>query len=206
MMLPIYHIKRIVPERWYPSFHFITRRLPRHWFYLTNDRRLWWLTGEEKAMQQRPRLVRYEIQEGCFLETYLNDRMDAEGNSYFGPVAGLVVHGSDILRFDCLENSRGHYHLASRYPHGVRKGLVGEIWLPETTLEEQVDRAIFELQRNSGHFLQMHPRRKVRNTRLDGERLAAVCAQLRAKMLEDIAQRSRQRAPQARASAIPLRR
>jgi len=206
MILPIHHIKRIVPERWHPLFHFITRRLPSHWFYLTSDRRLWWFTGEEEMMRNRPRLVRHELQEGCFLESYLNDQTDAEGNSYFGPVACLVVHGSDIVRFDCVENARGHYHVASRYPFGPRKALVGEIYLPEKTLEEQVDRAIFELRRNSGHFLRMHPRRKVRNTRLDKERLAAVCAQVRSKMLEDIEQQSREPVPQAMASAIPLRR
>lgn len=205
MILPVYHIKRLVPERWHPLFRVVTRRFPKRWFYLTNDRRLWWFTGEEEEMRKRSRLVRYELQEGCFLETYLNDRTDAEGNQHFGPVACLVVHGSDVARFDCLE-SRGHYHLSSRYPHGVSKALVGEIWIREKTLEEQVDRAIFELQRNSGHFLRMHPRRKVRNTRLDNERLAAVCAQLRAKMLEDIRLRSMQRAPHAMASAIPLRR
>jgi hypothetical protein len=30
---------------------------------------------------------------------------------------------------------------------------VGEIWFPEKTIEEQIDRTIFELQRNSGFYL-----------------------------------------------------
>lgn len=188
MILPVYYIQRIVPKRWHHLFHFITRRLPKSWFYLTNDRRLWWFTGEQASMQQRPRLVRYQLQDGCFVESYLNDQTDDAGNSYFGPSACLVVHGSDVVRFDCLAPSQGHYHLASRYPYGSSRALIGEIWLPEKTLEEQVDRTLFELQQNSAHFLRMHPRRKVRNTRLDKERLAAVCAQMRLKMLEDIAQ------------------
>jgi hypothetical protein len=202
MILPAYYIKRIVPERWHPLFRVFTQRLPKRWLHLTNDRRFWWFTGEELAMQERPRLVRFELQEGCFLETYLNDQIDAAGNVYFGPAACLVVHGSDIVRFDCLEPDRGHYHLASRYPYGARRALMGEIWLPEKTLEQQVDRAIFELQHNSAHFIEMHPRRKVRNTQLDKERLTAVCAQARSKMIEDIAQRSTAAAT-ATAAAVP---
>jgi hypothetical protein len=186
MLLPIYHVRRMLPESWWPRLHFITRRLPRHWFYLTNDRRFWWITGEAEEMQKRSRLVRYDLQEGCFLETYLNDQIGADGRRYFGPAANLVVHGSDIMRFDCLGHPLGHYHVAARYPHGIRNGLVGEIWFPEKTIEEQIERTMFELQRNSGFYLQKHPRRRVRDTRLDQERLAGVCAEMKSRMLEDL--------------------
>ncbi len=186
MLLPIYYVRRLLPESWRSRLHVITRRLPSRWFYLTNDRRFWWFTGEADEMRKRPRLVRYELQDGCFLETYLNDQTGADGRRYFGPAASLVVHGSDIMRFDCLGHPLGHYHMASPYPYGIRKGLVGEIWLPEKTIEEQIERTIFELQRNSNFYLQKHPRRKVRNTRLDQERLAAVCAKMKSKMLEDL--------------------
>jgi hypothetical protein len=71
---------------------------------------------------------------------------------------------------------------------------MGEIRLPEKTVEEQIERATFELQRNSSYYLQTHPRRKVRNTRLDEERLAAVCAEMKSKMLADIKSLYRPRA------------
>jgi hypothetical protein len=186
MILPIHHMKRILPESWRSRLRFISRRLPKHWFYLTNDRRLWWFTGEAEEMQNRTNLVRYDLQEGCFMETYFNELVGPDGTRCSGPAACLVVHGSDIMRFDCLEHSFGHYHVATPYPHGIRKGLVGEIRLPEKTVEEQIERAIFELQRNSSYYLQTHPRRKVRNTCFDEERLAAVCAEMKSKMLEDV--------------------
>ena len=185
MLLPVHHIQRVLPESWRDRLRFMVRRLPKHWFYLSNDRRFWWFTGEVEAAQKRAKLVRYELQDGCFLETYLNDQISADGVRYFGPAASLVVHGSDILRFDCVGHPLGHYHVAAPYPHGIRKGLVGEIWFPERTIQEQVERAIFELQRNSAHYLRTHPRRKVRNTRLNQERLAAVCAEMKSKMLGD---------------------
>lgn len=146
MMLPIFHLRRLLPESWRSRLRFIVPLLPKHWFYLTNDRRFWWFTGEAQEMQNRARLVRYDLQEGCFMETYLNDQIGADGARYFGPAACLVVHGSEIVRFDCLEHAFGHYHVATPYPHGIRKGLVGEIRLPEKTVEEQVERTIFELQ------------------------------------------------------------
>jgi hypothetical protein len=188
MLLPIFHLRRILPESWQARLRFISRRLPRHWFYFTNDRRVWWFTGEAEEMRKRPNLVRYDLQEGCFLETYLNNQIGADGKLYFGAAACLVVHEFDIMRFDCVGYPIGHYHFAARYPYGIRKGLTGEIWLPEKTIEEQIDRAIFELQRNSGFYLQKHPKRKVRNTRLNEERLAAVCAEMKSKMLKDVEQ------------------
>jgi hypothetical protein len=186
MLLPVQHIQRALPESWRLRLRIVTRHLPKRWFFLTTDRRLWWFTGEAEEMQKRMRLVRYDLQEGCFLETYWNELIGPDGAKHAGPAACLVVHGSDIVRFDCLGQPLGHYHLASAYPHGIRRGLVGEIWLREQTVQEQIERTIFELQRNSVHFLQTHPRRKVRNTRLDEDRLAAVCAEMKSKMLDDV--------------------
>jgi hypothetical protein len=44
-----------------------------------------------------------------------------------------------------------------------------------------------------------HSKRKVRNTRLDEARLAAVCAEVKAKMLEDTRQRRARGKPAAAA-------
>lgn len=197
MILPFYHLKRIMPESWQARLRFISRRLPRQWFYYTNDRRLWRFTGETELMRRRPNLVTYELQPGCFLETYLIDQTSADGTRYFGPAAGLVVHGSEIIRFDCVGHPLGHYHAARAYPYGIRKGLAGELWLPEKTIEDQVERAMFEMQRNWSYYLTSHPRRKVRNTRFDQDRLAARCAQMKSKMLDDV-----RRDAQARAAAL----
>ena len=178
----------MLPESLKSRLRFISRRLPRHWFYLTNDRRFWWLTGEVELMQQRPCLARHDLQEGCYLETFMHDQI-IDGTRYFGPAVCLVVHDFDVMRIDCLDFPMGHYHTAKPYPYGISRSLAGNIWLPEKTIEAQVDRAIFELLRNSDHYVLSHPKRKVRNTRLDEARMAAVCAEVKAKMLEDTRQR-----------------
>jgi hypothetical protein len=69
--------------------------------------------------------------------------------------------------------------------------LAGEIWLPEKTIEDQVERAMFEMQRNWSYYLGSHPWPKVRNTRFNQERLTAVCAEMKSKMLEDVKHGSR---------------
>ena len=189
MMLPVFHLQRMLPESLKSQLRFISRRLPRSWFFLTNDRRYWWLTGEADLMRQRPNLSRHDLQEGCFLETYMNDQVFPDGINYFGPAVCLVVHDFDVMRFDCLDFPMGHYHTAKPYPYGISRGLAGNIWLPEKSIEAQVDRAIFELLRNADHYVLSHAKRKVRNTRLDEARMTEVCAEVKAKMLEDTRQR-----------------
>lgn len=184
--MPIHHLRRILPPHWRRRLHFLTRRIPPHWLYLWNDRRLDWFTGVAPDMRDRACLVTYDLQPGCFLEAYWVDRVGASGTRDLGPAVFLVVHGSEILKFDCYGTPVGHYHAATPYPHGIRRGLAGRIWLPEATIEEQIDRAIFELCRNANYHLRTHPRRKVRDTVLDEQRLAAVCAEMRVKMLGDV--------------------
>jgi hypothetical protein len=185
MILPVQFMMRLVPERWRPRFHFITRNVPKHWWYLTSERRLWWFTGIADEMRDRPNVVRHEIQEGCFLETYLSHRIESDGSRECGPAVFLVVHGSEILKFDCFGYPAGHYHVATPYPYGIWKGLALRILLPEKTREEQVERAIFELRCNAHYYLQTHPRRKVRNTHLDEKLFVTACAEARSTMLDN---------------------
>ncbi len=167
---------------------FLKRYLPKRFCYVfqsANDRRFWWLAGVPAVRQKRDRVVNYDLQDGCFLETFWIDRPDGAAGWDKGPSAILVVHGSEILKFDCYGNPTGHYHIAASLPLGIRNGLGSRLWFPEATAEQQVDRSIFELKRNLAQYLKRHPRAKVRNTRISKERLAAICGAMRTKMLED---------------------
>ena len=68
--MPIHHLRRILPAGWRRRLHFLTRRIPPHWLYLSNDRRLDWFTGVAPDMRDRAYLVTYDLQPGCFLEAY----------------------------------------------------------------------------------------------------------------------------------------
>jgi hypothetical protein len=189
MILPSNYLKRALPQRWWPFFHFFTRRVQEHWWYFVNDRRYTWITGEPDEMLNRKSLERYELGEGCFTETYWAERAGGPA----GPVLFLVVHGSEIAKFDCY-GSEGHYHVATPHPYGLLKALHGRLHFVEKTAEDQVERAIFELRHNSACYLATHARRRVRRTRLDEQRLAAVCAEMRSKMLGDLRRFSQQAA------------
>jgi hypothetical protein len=194
MLLPVNHLRRALPERWRPLFHFITRRVPKHWWYLSNDRRYWWIGGVADEILNRDNLVRYDLAEGCFTETYSIDRIGPDGELERGVCLVLVVHGSELMKFDCL-GSNGHYHVATPYPYGIGKALQGRIWMTEKTREAQIERAIFELQHNSGCYLQTHPRRKVRKTVFGRQRLAELGAQMKSKMLADLVTLPREAEP-----------
>lgn len=192
MLLPANHLKRVLPQRWWPWFHFFTRRVPSHWWHQVSDRRYFWLTGMPDQIAYRKSLVRYELGNGCFTETYWAEVPAADGGiARAGPAAFLVVHGSEIAKFDCY-GPEGHYHLAAPYPYGPRKALQGDFHFMEKTAEKQVERAIFELQHNSAQYLGTHARRKVRKTRLDSQLLAAVCSEMRTNMLSDLRRLSQQ--------------
>lgn len=129
--------------------------------------------------------VGYDLADGCLLEAFWVDRTDSIGNRDLGPSAVVVVHGSEILKFDCYGELGGHYHVSTPYPRLSRNGLHGRIQMPEKTVGDQIDRAIFELENNLTYYLQTHPRAKVCNARIDPARLATVCGQMKAKMLAD---------------------
>lgn len=186
MLLPANYLKRLLPERWWSWFHFFTRRVPSHWLHQVSDRRYFWITGMPDQILNRKNLVRYELGNGCFAETYWAEVPGAEGGvARAGPAAFLVAHGSEIAKFDCY-GPEGHYHLSAPHPYGPRKALQGSLHFMEKTAEEQVERAIFELQHNSAHHLATHVRGRVRKTILDPQRLAAVCSEMRANMLDDL--------------------
>ena len=113
------------------------------------------------------------------------DQLSRGGISEFGPAAIIVIHGSEILKFDCYGDLNAHYHIATPYPRGIRNGFHGRLWWQEKTVKEQLDRTVFELIYNLKSYLATHPRRKVRNTIIDSERLASVCHQLKMRMLQD---------------------
>lgn len=56
--------------------------------------------------------------------------------------------------------------------------------MPEKTVEEQIDRAIFELENNLYYWLQRHPDRQIRSLKVDQSRLKIATEKAKEKMLE----------------------
>lgn len=92
-----------------------------------------------------------------------------------GPAVSLVVRGEELLRIDCFGPDDGHMHAAFFMPAGGE----GRLYFPENTREEQIDRAVFEITRNLRYYLDRAVDPKVRETRLDPERVDAAAQEAR---------------------------
>jgi hypothetical protein len=113
----------------------------------------------------------FEIGEGLSLAVYWKD-VDLGS----GPAFSLHSGASEPLKFDCFGLGRGHYHtevVSLGVPRETR------IWLPEPTRRGQVDRALFEIERNAVYFLSRSVRLKGQDIRPDPEKLARACNEAR---------------------------
>ncbi|MCC5638885.1 hypothetical protein LC593_24255 [Nostoc sp. CHAB 5844] len=97
-----------------------------------------------------------------------------------GPALALIVSGDEILRFDCFGEDQGHYHVFCGYEYPDRD----RFYFPEKTVEEQINRTIFELDRNLCRYLQLHRSSQIRHLKIDAITLKNVCEQARHQMLK----------------------
>ena len=118
--------------------------------------------------------VRLVVQPDVLLEVCWKDL--AAGR---GPAASLFVLGDEVLRFDCFGRDLGHYHAELVQPERAERRL----YFPEATVEEQVERALFELTRNLDYYLQRNPRREIRHLAVDRAGLEKACAEARVRLL-----------------------
>lgn len=120
-------------------------------------------------------IVIYEIQPQVLVKVYWKILPIGKGTAL-----ELIISGDEILRFDCFGEDDGHYHIFVGYEYPDRD----RIYFPEKTVEEQINRAIFELSHNLHCFLQLHRSPQIRNLKIDAVALQSVCEQARQQMLE----------------------
>ncbi|MDJ1180300.1 hypothetical protein PJF56_15655 [Roseofilum sp. BLCC_M91] len=89
----------------------------------------------------------------------------------------------EALRFDCYLKRKGHYHLQLME---CQDNCKEHVLMAESTVEEQIDRAIFELENNLYYYLQRHPDRRVRTLKVERSPLKAAIQSARTKMLQDL--------------------
>jgi hypothetical protein len=97
-----------------------------------------------------------------------------------GPALSLFIHDVELLRLDCFGPGAGHIHVAWGEPHGAGED---RLYLAEGSVEAQIDRCLFELQRNLSYYQQRCKDERVRNTEIDRERLAQLTPGIRDTML-----------------------
>ena len=140
------------------------------------------LTGRpapQAAPSVRKDVLRYEIQPGASLEVFWKVLTIGRG-----PAVSLYVHGEEVLKIDCFGEGKGHYHVNARQWSRDLPGIVQRIYLPEPTVEAQIERAVFELQRNASVCLQQNDDPRIRGFVLDPARLREATERMKATMLE----------------------
>jgi hypothetical protein len=87
-----------------------------------------------------------------------------------GPALSLFFAADEVLRVDCLgERGHIHYGLAESRHRGAAES---RVYLPPSSVSEQIDRATFELARNVAYCTGLHRLRSVRATTVDAEAFA----------------------------------
>jgi hypothetical protein len=94
-----------------------------------------------------------------------------------GPAVIVWFDYRKIVKFDCFGKGRGHYHVA--LPALARKPVeFDRIFLPEETIEAQIERAVFELRRNLRYYLANCPYRSARRVVIADEALLPAVGQV----------------------------
>lgn len=143
---------------------------PYHFYIQTSQR------ASYVNRKSRHDIVRFEIADQAYLEVYW--KVFGIGR---GPAIALYIDEEEILKFDCYGSGKGHYHIQSFLPQAPRHTL---LHLPEVTVEAQIDRALFELDRNLPWYLERHPLNHVRDLKVNKANLKQVLAQAKTLMLD----------------------
>lgn len=132
--------------------------------------------SQARKAQIRKDVINFEIEENIGLRVYWKTLEVAKGPS-------LIFYAYDyqILRFDTYINGQGHYHLQLIECQPQCKD---RLLMPEKTVEGQIERAIFEIEKNLYYWLQRHPDQQIRTLKVNPTRLKVATQKAREKMLK----------------------
>jgi hypothetical protein len=153
----------------------IKRRLLRRWSYDASVR----INPEDldlAAGEMRQDVAWIPVQPDVDLKVYWKILSIGKG-----PAVSLYAFGFQILRFDCFGATDGHFHLFLGWPSPTSED---RIWLPEPNATAQVERTMFELEKNVIYYLQRHNDERVRSLHLEQASWSIACTQARNKMLQ----------------------
>lgn len=94
-----------------------------------------------------------------------------------GPALSLFVDQYEVLRFDCSGPGTGHYHIANQ-------SKFCRIWMCEQQIEAQIERAVFEVEKNLGFYIDQNPIVGLRGVVPDPGGVTEACVKARLKLLE----------------------
>ena len=128
-----------------------------------------------KKYPARNHVTRYEVQPDVLIDIYWKALP-----KWRGPGLSLFIYGNEVLRFDCFGNGKGHYHVDFNTSWPTKNN---KLFFTESTVESQIDRTLYELKTNLYYYLQRNPKRKIRNIKINSDKLDNVCEKIRESMI-----------------------
>lgn len=93
------------------------------------------------------------VQDGMKLEVFWKDLPHGRG-----PALSVFILDQEILKFDCFGPEDGHYHTPCFDPSKTESRL----FMPESTIEAQIQRTRFEIMRNLAYYQSRATDKRVR--------------------------------------------
>ena len=124
----------------------------------------------------RKDVSRYKVQQGVYFDVFWKVLSIGKG-----PAVSLFVYGDEVLKFDCFGRDKGHCHIAFYTPGRTTES---RLYFSEKTVDEQIERTIFELRTNLCYYLQRHRKGRTRSLKIDLDNLNIVCNQIYNRMHE----------------------
>ena len=123
-------------------------------------------------------LRRHTIQEYVRLETYwLSEPIGP------GPAASFYIFDDEVLRFDCFGGTKGHFHINRKQARAFPGSGDSPLYFPPGTTTGHIDQACFELYVNLPYCLRTNASRRIRNMRIQKDRLKEAAEIMKAEML-----------------------
>lgn len=127
---------RSAAEAFFPNIYKAYRNHKEHKYYRQRSQVL---INKERQNHRRD-IKRFSLGHSAFFETYW--KIYGIGR---GPALALYVNEEEVLKFDFYGYGKGHYHVQVSQPLNCRQHA---IFMPETSIPEQIERAIFEIENN----------------------------------------------------------
>lgn len=100
-----------------------------------------------------------------------------------GPSASVYAGDDEVMRLDCFGGGRGHMHLNMKQARLAPGGGAARLAFGPGDVEDDIDRAAFELRTNLGYALKLNRRARVRAMAPHPKDLAAAAEWMRAGLL-----------------------
>lgn len=98
-----------------------------------------------------------------------------------GPSSSVYVLGHELIKFDCFGEPDGHYHIALPSRAG---STCNKLRFDVVTVEQQIDRAVFELANNLVYYCERCVQPAVRDFRIDQSIIARAAPDVKTALFE----------------------